>query len=223
MLKILKIYSHDFLSKDLKMATLARFFLMSIFNSKSEPSELIRDINMDEENLFRKAIDIWGIKNQILTINEEQNELTIELCLYLEENNGKYALINDAGLKRIVEEIGDVLLVLNYGELIFDCVVEVKKIMTQFKIIKRVSKTRIIHKLILHMNRLSKRIHDFLRQRYVNDKIVLDIAKVKYWIAQFINFIGIKTQIKEQYKRTLKKLEKKVERALFTNKIFNGE
>ncbi|MFX0133579.1 MAG: hypothetical protein ACFFDN_08045 [Candidatus Hodarchaeota archaeon] len=31
----------------------------------------IEEENNDTEYLFRKAIDMWGIPNQILTINEE--------------------------------------------------------------------------------------------------------------------------------------------------------
>ena len=67
---------------------------------------------LDDEEVYEKAIEKWGKPAQILVFIEEMAELTKALCKHLN---------NRGDINNIYEEIADVSIMLNQMYEIFDC------------------------------------------------------------------------------------------------------
>lgn len=69
---------------------------------------------MEKEEIYQKALSLWGIDTQIKMVFEEMAELQKELCKYFRSNRSPNTLAN------IREEIADVEIMLAQMKYIFD-------------------------------------------------------------------------------------------------------
>lgn len=73
-------------------------------------------INNDE--LYQKAMELWGIHSQIIKMIEEMSELTTELC---------YELYDKGSIEAIMEELADVEIMLEQMKVAFPSIQAIKK------------------------------------------------------------------------------------------------
>lgn len=72
---------------------------------------------VDNEKIYRAALDTWGADAQTLMVFEEMSELQKELCKHARGKDNREA---------IAEEIADVQIVLEQMILLHDCATEVE-------------------------------------------------------------------------------------------------
>ena len=74
--------------------------------------------SLKEENLYQKAVSLWGFESQIQMIIEEMAELTTALC---------HVLRNRESIEAVMEELADVEIMLNQMKIIFPSIEAIKK------------------------------------------------------------------------------------------------
>lgn len=113
---------------------------------------------MNNEQIYRQALSIYGRDNQIAQLNEEMSELSVALS---KVRRGRKEYIPN-----VAEEIGDVLVLLEQMILYFDCRADVEKWVEQ-------KTARLARQLSLdEVPAKTRRIVD-LMEYFMNEKIVV--------------------------------------------------
>ena len=72
----------------------------------------------NNDELYQKAMELWGIHSQMIKMIEEMSELTTELC---------YELYDKGSIEAIMEELADVEIMLEQIKAAFPSIRAIKK------------------------------------------------------------------------------------------------